>query len=151
MSVAKSYENLQILEGPYDRSKRGYVKVAYPCCKRKGCQKCHGEGFYAKEVRWYYDGSKESFDARYVFGFREAGYITLLVNRHDILDDWFRHVKPRQGRYNLLFQWYIPSYLPMPELPEGTKTIVLKWLDVSENNQFLPYDSVREVVRRITK
>lgn len=146
MSVAKSYEGMKVLTEPYEHDKKLYVKIAYPCCSKAKCKKCGGQGFYEKEVRWY---GAAPFNARYAFGFREDGYITLLLNTHSVLDDWFRNVKPGEGRYNLLFQWYIPSYLPMPELPPNTKTVRLTWEQISENGSIVDYETVKTIVRRI--
>lgn len=147
MSVAKSYENMKFLGSPYEKENKFYVKVAYPCCSRPRCKKCGGQGFYPKEVRWY---GPTPFNARYAFGFRDEGYITLLINSHAVLDDWFRNAKPGEGRYNLLFQWYIPSYLSMPELPQNTRTVRLDWEQISKDGEILDYSVVREIVRRMS-
>lgn len=145
MSVAKSYEKYSYLGDPYEHDKRQYIKIKYPCCKKAACTKCHGEGYYPKEVRWY----DEPFiiDHRHAFGFRQPGYITLLLGPQDILEYHFREVAPRQARYNTIFQWFIPSYLPIPELPKGISTKVLKWEDISTNGVIHNYDDIRALVQ----
>ena len=144
MSVAKSYEKYDFIGETYERDNKEYVKIKYPCCHRTACQKCGGQGFYPKEVRWY----PEPFiiDHRHAFGFREAGYITLLLGPQDILEYHFREVAPRQARYNTIFQWFIPSYLDMPYLPDGITTRRLEWSEISTNDKIYEYDTIRALV-----
>lgn len=144
MSVAKSYEKYSYLGDPYEHDKRQYIKIKYPCCKKVTCTKCHGEGYYPKEVRWY--DEPFTIDHRHAFGFRQPGYITLLLGPQDILEHHFREVAPRQARYNTIFQWFIPSYLSIPELPKGVTTKVLKWEDISTNDIIHNYDDIRTLV-----
>lgn len=150
MSVAKSYENYEIVDDPYEHDKRLYVRIKYPCCRKSSCKKCSGNGYYLKEVRWYDDGKtllKTSFDGRKAFGFGEAGYITLLKGSQTTLDRFFKEEAPRQARYNLLFLWYIPSYLPIPNnLPNGVETIRLNWDEISVNDQIGDYEIIKEYV-----
>lgn len=145
MSVAKSYEKYPIVGDPYEHDKRQYVKIKYPCCRKSSCSKCGGEGFYLKEVRWHDDPIV--FDARKGFGFYDAGYITLIDGPEETLDHYFKEVKPRQARYNLLFNWYIPSSLALPELPNGCSYKQLNWKQISENNNIYDYDKVRRIVK----
>lgn len=145
MSVAKSYEKYPIVGDPYEHDKRQYVKIKYPCCRKSSCSKCGGEGFYLKEVRWHDDPIV--FDAKVGFGFFEAGYITLIYGPEETLDYYFKEVKPRQARYNLLFNWYIPSSLTLPELPNGCSYKQLNWEQISENDKIYDYDKVKQIVK----
>lgn len=144
MSVAKSYKKYPYLGDPYEHDKRQYIKIKYPCCKKTTCAKCHGEGYYPKEVRWY--DEPFTIDHRHAFGFRQPGYITLLLGPQDILENHFREIAPRQARYNTIFQWFIPSYLSIPELPKEVSTKVLKWEDISTNGVIHNYDDIRTLV-----
>lgn len=145
MSVAKSYEKYEIFGEPYEHDKRQYVKIKYPCCRKSSCSKCCGEGFYLKEVRWHDDPIV--FDARKGFGFFDAGYITLIDGPEDVLEHYFKEIKPRQARYNLLFHWFIPSSLPLPELPNGCSFKQLNWEQISENNKIFDYEEVTKIVQ----
>lgn len=144
MSVAKSYMKYDFIGETYERDDKEYVKIKYPCCHKTTCTKCGGQGYYPKEVRWYPDPIQ--IDHRYAFGFREAGYITLLLGPFETLDYHFREVAPRQARYNTIFQWFIPSYLSVPELPKGVTTRRLEWTEISTNDKIHDYDDIRALV-----
>lgn len=149
MSVAKSYEKYEIVGDPYEHDKRQYVKIKYTCCRKSSCSKCGGQGYYLKEVRWYDDGKSfiTDFDARQAFGFGDVGYITLLKGPQTVLETFFREVAPRQARYNLLFLWYLPSYLPVPaNLPPSIELVRLNWDEISVSNKIGDYDLIKEYV-----
>lgn len=147
MSVAKSYQKYPLIDEPYEHDKRQYILIKIPCCTRKNCSRCHGEGSYAKEVRWYQDPIE--FDPRKGFGFCEAGYITLIAGPDDILENHFRNIAPRQARYNLLFQWYIPSWLEKPQLPSDCRYVKLTWEQISRDNKLFDDSIIREIVRSV--
>ena len=140
MSVAKSYEKYPIVGDPYEHDKRQYVKIKYPCCRKSSCSKCGGEGFYLKEVRWHDDPIV--FDAYQGFGFAGSGEINLIGGDENLANKYFSDEAPRAARYNLLFKWFIPSWLEKPRLPEGLYFVPLKWEDISENGKILNYDQV---------
>lgn len=144
MSVAKSYEKYDIVSEPYEHDKRQYVKIKYPCCRKSSCSKCGGEGYYLKEVRWY--DEPIVFNARNGFGFCEAGYITLIKGDDTVLENYFTTIAPRQARYNLIFKWFIPSWLPLPELPMGAHFERLEWSTISSNDKIFDYDTVRDII-----
>lgn len=144
MSVAKSYEKYEFIGETYERDNKEYIKIKYPCCRRAACQKCGGQGFYPKEVRWYFEPF--IIDHRHAFGFREVGYITLLLGPQDMLEHHFRENAPRQARYNTIFQWFIPSFLTIPELPKGITTRRLEWKEISTNDKIHNYDDIRALV-----
>lgn len=147
MSVAKSYANCEIVGEPYEHDKRQYVKIKYPCCRKSSCSKCGGEGYYLKEVRWY--DEPLIFNARQGFGFGEKGFITLITGEESVLEHHFRNVAPKQARYNLLFHWYVPSYLELPILPIGCNFIQLSWDLISENNIIYNYAKVAEIIKSL--
>ena len=144
MSVAKSYEKYEYFGDIHERDGKEYIKIKYPCCSKNSCAKCGGQGFYPKEVRWYYE--RFIIDHRHAFGFGPEGYITLLLGSYDTLDYHFRQVAPRQARYNTIFQWFIPSSLPIPELPKGVTTRRLEWTEVSTDDKIHDYDDIRALV-----
>lgn len=120
------------------------------------CFRCSGSGKEIKEVRWYTESQRAAMDkaaekrtnvrlaakeerrvkwaARNAFGFGEAGYITLYKGD---ADSFFKDRRDENGnclaRYNLIFQWYSPSSLPIPaDLPETITPIRLNWADVCD-------------------
>ena len=144
MSVAKSYEKYEYFGDIYERDGKEYIKIKYPCCSKISCAKCGGQGFYPKEVRWYYE--RFIIDHRHAFGFGPEGYIILLLGSHDILDYHFRQVAPRQARYNTIFQWFVPSTIDMPALPAGITTRRLAWTEISTDDKIHDYDIIRALI-----
>lgn len=145
MSVAKSYEKYELLGEPYERDNKEYIQIKYTCCRKPTCSKCGGQGFYPKEVRWYKEPIQ--FDARKGFGFNDVGRITLICGPADELEHHFLEVAPRTARYNLIFNWFIPSWLPVPtNLPKCASAIELYWDEVSENDKIFSYDKVKSIV-----
>ena len=144
MSVAPSYQKYPIIGDPYEQDKKQYVKIKYPCCRKASCQKCGGQGYYPKEVRWHDDPIV--FDARNGFGFCDAGYITLIDGPEDVLDDYFRGEASGQARYNVLFHWFLPSFYALPQLPRDCHFKQLKWEQVSENGKARDYEDIKQIV-----
>lgn len=147
MSVAKSYQKYSTVGSPYEHDKRQYILIEIPCCFRKNCKKCGGSGNYKKEVRWYQDPVE--FNPRQGFGFGEAGYITLIDGPQAVLENHFRNIAPRQARYNLLFQWFVPSWLEKPILPKNCHFIELPWEYISKDNKIFEDKLILDVVKTL--
>ena len=146
MSVAKSYEKYPIVGDPYERNKRQYVQIQYPCCKKSTCVKCGGIGHYLKEVRWYETETiADRFDARQAFLFGKQGFITIFKGDKTVIEKFFLDELPRYyGRFNTIFGWFIGSDTPVPSnLPPEITPIRLTWEEVSDSqNKIINYSSV---------
>ena len=131
MPVAKTYESFPQCGEPFKESGRMYVLVETP----------KGE----KKVRWYSDTEYQrmypseevsdlmDFDARYAFGFREPGYITIYRGNEELLEEFVESHRESFWR-NLTFNYYTPSHIKVPELPKGIEAIQLKWEEVQEHD-----------------
>lgn len=75
MAVAKSYENAEIINLPYEQDGKMYVRIKNRCprCNGSGrysynprdgatCLKCGGSGIEMKVVRWYTESERASMD-----------------------------------------------------------------------------------------
>lgn len=142
MAVAKSYQNLEIAEGPYTVSGRQYVKV-------------HMKNGTLKQVRFYTDAeyakmypndkpAEESvkFGTQHnVLGFQK-GYITIFKGDTYTNLDWF---KQSIARYCRFWGWYIVSTEEVPkDLPVGIEPIQLKWEEVGKEDGSLKPDFLVE-------
>lgn len=153
MAVAKSYEHMAIQGDPFKENGRMYVNVLAP----KGL----------KKVRWYTEAEREKmdkktsttstvhdvidFDARYAFGFGDAGYIT--IYKTDDFNRFEEYIDTHHEyfRRNLTFGYYTPSKLLIPmDLPEYVKPITLKWEEVMEHgNKMRPHDVVTTYITKL--
>ena len=145
MPVAKSYANMEILCEPFKDGKSLYVKVKSP----------KGE----KKVRWYSDAEyrrmypnevKENdimdFNARHVFGFGSAGYITIYRGDELALQECVEN-HHESFRHNLTFGYYTPSHISVCALPTGISPIMLKWEEVMDHDDRMkPHDVVQKIV-----
>lgn len=124
------------------------------------CYGCRGTGVKTQIVRWYNEREyaaqvraaerraeqkaikteqrRIKFAARNAFGFGELGYITLYKGDPEKISEFFRSFTideegHRAAWYNLIFQWYTPSKMPVPtNLPEGVQAVTLNWNDVCD-------------------
>lgn len=130
MAVAKSYETLERIGEPFEENNKMYIIVVLKSGKQK-------------KVRWYDEPpAKLPFDARHAFGFDEAGYITLFKGDNKVIENWAYETDPCRARYNLLFGWYNPSWLPVENLPDSVTPVRLNWEEISENNVIRDYSEV---------
>lgn len=150
MSVAKSYQSLEIVGDVFVSSGRQYVNVK----TKSGA---------LKTVRWYSDSEyrkmypeavavDRSADPYYkpqkeVLGFTK-GYITIFKGDTYAEIDWFRASIARYARW---WGWYIISTDEIPEdLPEGIEPVQLPWeLVGQENGNLKPEHLVKEAVESI--
>lgn len=130
MPTAKTYEHMIIEGEPFKESGRMYVNVKAP----KGL----------KKVRWYSDAEyarmypeakvESDFNARYAFGFREQGYITIFQGNEDDIRDWAQSSWPPKAWYNTLFHFYTPGFMVLENLPSTITPIRINWNEVKIND-----------------
>lgn len=114
MSVAKSYQNYEIVTKPYENNNKFYVDIDF-----KG---------KIKTVRWYEEPMKKIRPLKEVLGFTK-GYITIFKGDTNSLLEWFR-AEPK-CRFHTYWGWYVISTEEVPTLPAGIEAIQLRWEDVS--------------------
>ena len=148
MAVAKTYAKMEISGEPFMENKRMYVNVVTP----KGL----------KKVRWYSDaeyrrmypeevnGNNQhnimDFNARHVFGFGPAGYITIYRGSQTQLEECFE-THHESFRRNLTFGIYTPSRLNLCNLPDGISPVILKWEEVMDHDDRMkPHEIVQKIV-----
>ena len=148
MAVAKTYERMEIQGEPFKENGRMYVNV-----------RAHSG---LKKVRWYSDAEYArmypnaqqksdimDFDARYAFGFRDAGFITIYNGTAAALDR-FVETNRQQVRRNLTFGCYTPSYIETPVCPPEIETYVLKWDEVKDHdNRMKDHELVSKYISKI--
>jgi len=133
------------------------------------CYRCNGSGKENMEVRWYTDKERAAqdraaekraekkkveaekravrFKARNAFGFGEAGYITLVIGEHDVIQSWREGLPEHTVWYNEIFHWFIPSDRTPVEIPSNLKTIKLDWDSIKINDlEMRPRKEVEEYV-----
>ena len=115
MSVAPSFQKLEIVGEPYSDGNKEYVRVRYP------------DG-HLRTVRWYEEPMKKIRSLKKILGF-EKGYITIFKGDTYSLLDWF-HEQPA-CRYHNYWGWYVISTEEVPTLPAGIEAIQLRWEDIS--------------------
>lgn len=150
--VAKSFQNLPIVEEPYEVNGKMYCKVR----KKTGT---------IQQVRWYTESeyaklypeakitaADRSTDPYYrpqkdVLGFID-GYITIFKGETYPALEWF---KASPARYTRYWGWYFPSDIEIPEdLPEGVEPIRLNWTDVgNDEGRLLPEDQIKSVIENL--
>ena len=150
MPVAKTYANMKIEGEPFEENKRMYVNVH----ANKGL----------KKVRWYteteyrrmYPESEVKnndvmdFNAQYVFGFGDLGYITIYRGDEKILEECVEN-HHKTFRRNLTFGYYTPSSIDLCPLPDGIVPIRLKWESVmSHDDRMKPHDEVMKIIASLT-
>lgn len=150
MPIAKSYENMAIQGEPFEENKKMYVNVVAP----KGIKKVrwYSEAEYA---RMYPNAEKTvttTFNARYAFGFRDEGFITLYKGNEDDIRAWAQAEWPPKAWYNTLFHFYTPGFMPIVNLPKNIIPVKLMWDEVKLNDTQMKNDTEVEnyVVARTT-
>lgn len=142
MPVAKTYSKFELSGEPFKENGRMYVNVIAP----KGI----------KKVRWYSDAEYKrmypdeiiendimDFNAYHAFGFDYGGFIT--IYKGDI--ETFAKEHREYFWYNLIFDYYTPSSIEIPELPTSITPIQLKWEEVrAHDTKMRPHDEVRKIV-----
>lgn len=136
MPTAKTYQNMKIQGEPFKENGRMYVNVV----TAKGL----------KKVRWYseaeyarmYPGEKveSTFNARYAFGFRDEGYITLYKGNENEVRAWAQAEWPPKAWYNTLFQFYTPGFMAIENLPSTITPVRLNWDEVKINDTQMKSD-----------
>lgn len=134
MSVAPSFQKLELAGKPFAEGDKEYVYVRYP------------DG-HTRKVRWYEEEPKRIRSVKDVLGF-EKGYITIFRGDCTPLQEWFEQ---SCARYHVLWGWYIISTDEVPPLPAGISAVELPWSAVSlADGTLKPATAItREVEARI--
>lgn len=126
------------------------------------CYGCMGSGKKVITVRWYTEAERARQDraaekraeakaakaeaarvkraSKNMFGFGDAGFITLYKGRQDVISKYFKsftidEAGHRAAWFNLIFKWYTPSKMEVPEdLPEGVEAVRLDWDEVKDES-----------------
>lgn len=146
--VAKSYEELPVVEEEYTKNGRTYCKVL----TKKGV---------AKEVRTYTQEEwnklygiitpKKSAgtvvcDQKHLLGF-DKGYITIFKGAVAANEHFF---EKSNARFNVAFGWYIVSTEEVPTLPSGVYTKQLPWEMVAANDKMIkPIEEVKKICQKL--
>lgn len=146
MPVAKSFQSMEIVDEPYERDKRWYVRVRSP----RGS---------LREVRWYSEAEyrkmypEEKVEERRirpmkdVLGFKN-GYITIFKGNIDAVEDWFKAEKV--CKFHTIWGWYISSEDEMPTLPAEVSAVQLPWESVSNpDGSFKPTSAIIKAIEAL--
>lgn len=149
--VAKSYEELPVVEEEYTKNGRTYCKVL----TKKGV---------AKEVRTY---TQEEWDKAYgaitpkksagaskwksqreLLGFGEKGFI-FVFNNAPKFEEFYEKGPFRYSRWT---GWYLPSNETVPALPEGVVSKTLPWEMVAANDKMIkPVEEVKKICQKLLR
>lgn len=148
--VAKSYEELPVVEEEYTKNGRTYCKVL----TKKGV---------AKEVRTYTQEEwnkaygaitpKKSAgavvcDQKHLLGF-DKGYITIFKGAVAANEHFF---EKSCARYCVAWGWYIVSTEEVPTLPSGVYAKQLPWEMVAANDKMIkPIEEVKKICQKLLR
>ena len=144
MPVAKTYAHMEIQGEPFSENKRMYVNVLAP----KGI----------KKVRWYSDAEyarmypnevkdEPEFNAYRAFGFNDSDYITLYKGRN--VEEWAENDRHNIWN-NLIFGYYTPGRLELPNLSNGIEAVQLTWKQIAaKGNSMKPVEEVQKIVQSL--
>lgn len=144
MPVAKTYAKMEIQDEPFKENGKMYVNVLSP----KGI----------KKVRWYSDAEyarmypneakdEPEFNAYRAFGFNDSDYITLYRGRN--IEEWAENDRHNIWN-NLIFGYYTPGRLELPNLSNGIEAVQLKWKQVAaKGNSMKPVEEVQKIVQSL--
>lgn len=117
--VAKTYQNLPIVEEPYEKNKKMYCKVRMKSGADKEVrvysQKEYEKMYPAPPTKWK--------PQRELLGFGEDGFILVFNNAPEF--EGFYERGP--FRYHRVFGWYLPGNEIVPALLPGIVPKVLSW------------------------
>ena len=131
MSVAPSFQKLELVGEPFAEGDKEYIYVRYP------------DG-HTRKVRWYDEGPKRIRSVKEVLGF-EKGYITIFKGDIKPVEEWF--MATAECRYHVLWGWYCVSTDELPQIPAGVTAVRLSWESVSQSDGTLkPPAAIIEVV-----
>ena len=146
MPVAKSFQSMEIIDEPYEKNKKWYVRVRSP------------QGSL-REVRWYSEAEylkiypKEKVEERRirpmkdVLGFKN-GYITIFKGDIEAVEDWFKAEKV--CKFHTIWGWYISSEDEVPSLPAEISAVRLDWESVSNSDgSFKPTAMITKVIESL--
>lgn len=145
--VAKSFQNLEIIDKPFTENKKDYVFVKYPNGK-------------TRKVRWYSENEynylyrldknvKSNFTKtqKEIFGF-DKGYITIFKGNTYLEKDYFRL---SSARYHKIWGWYFVSTEELPnDIPKDVEAIHLNWETVGlEDGSLRPEEEIKHNIEKI--
>lgn len=131
MSVAPSFQKLELAGEPFAEGDKEYVYVRYP------------DG-HTRKVRWYEEAPKRIRSVKDVLGF-EKGYITIFKGDIAPVEDWFKATA--ECRFHTAWGWYVISTDELPQIPAGITAVRLPWESVSQpNGELKPRSAITEVV-----
>ena len=117
--VAKTYQNLPIVEETYEKNKKMYCKVRMKSGADKEVrvysQKEYEKMYPAPPVKWK--------PQRELLGFGEDGFILVFNNAPEFEEFYERG----PFRYHRVFGWYLPGNEIVPTLLPGIVPKVLSW------------------------
>jgi hypothetical protein len=131
MSVAPSFQKLELAGEPFAEGDKEYVYVRYP------------DG-HTRKVRWYEETPKRIRSVKDVLGFKE-GYITIIKGDVEPVEEWLRRSTARFHKY---WGWYFVSEEEVPQMPYGIEAVKLYWKDIAVPGQddLLTENRIREHV-----
>lgn len=146
--VAKSYEELPVVEEEYTKNGRTYCKVL----TKKGV---------AKEVRTYTQEewnkaygtitpktSAVVCDQKHLLGF-DKGYITIFKGAVAANELFF---EKSCARFHSAWGWYIVSTEEVPTLPSGVYAKQLPWEMVAANDKMIkPIEEVKKICQKLLR
>lgn len=142
--VAKTYQGLEVVEGPYEKNKKMYCKVK----TSKGVLK-EVRSYSEKEYsRMYPDAGPKWKPQRELLGFGEDGYILIFNNKPEFESFY------EQGnfRFHVTFGWYLPSSETVPVLPKGCVPKVLSWETVGgEDGELIAEDKLIKAFNKFVR
>ena len=148
MPVAKKFQQCEILGKPFVENGRKYVTIETPFGSRRNVR-WYSDTEYARMYKVSIETVRDMINYRKTLGFGDAGYITIYYGNTYQNLDWFR-AEPN-CRYHKIFGWYTISDEDVPaELPEGVKTAILNWEDVSAEDGKVDEARAKQAVEALT-
>lgn len=124
MFVAKSYKNLKKLSEPFEKNGKVYITVEMKSGLLKDVRAYTAKEYkkmYPDEIIEEKESKAKPWDKYYkpqniVLGFGEQGFVWIFSGAIEENDDWFRLSPCRNCKW---WDWYLPSDIPLPPLPNG--------------------------------
>lgn len=139
--VAKSYQDLPIVEEPYIKSGKSYCKVRLKSGNIKEVRV-----YTEKEYEKMYPMPKPKWaPQRKMLGFGDEGYI-IIFNTKPEFESFYEKGPFRFSRF---FGWYLPANETIPVLPDGIIPKFLPWEVVGNDDGELKEE--KELMKNFSK